>query len=153
MRERWRGRASAGSMAKCPWATDLHDAFALARAVRPGQPRDMAPPVGAVGKGQSSFEKNPYEGLLGPNVEESHIASRTYRKADISKLVKTPVDVRLPFFFTLVTGPRRSLSLTLSDTGVYEPQIRARLGTTTHFCEVVVLKLRAVGMRVVVLRF
>ena len=31
------------------------------------------------------------------------------------------------FFFTLVTGPtRRSLSLTLSDTGVYEPEIRAR---------------------------
>jgi len=48
------------------------------------------------------------------------------------------------FFFTLVTGPRRSLSLKLSDTRVYEPQIRARLGNTTHFCEVVVLKLRAV---------
>ena len=43
------------------------------------------------------------------------------------------------FFFTLVTGPRRSLSLKLSDTRVYEPQIRARLGTTAHFCEVVVL--------------
>ena len=36
----------------------------------------------------------------------------------------------LVFFFTLVTGPRRSLSLKLSDTRVYEPQIRARLGTT-----------------------
>ena len=34
------------------------------------------------------------------------------------------------FFFTLVTGPRRSLSLKLSDTRVYEPQMRARLGTT-----------------------
>ena len=34
------------------------------------------------------------------------------------------------FFFTLVTGPRRSLSLKLSDTRVYEPYIRARLGTT-----------------------
>jgi len=34
------------------------------------------------------------------------------------------------FFFTLVTGPRRSVRLTLSDTRVYEPQIRARLGTT-----------------------
>ena len=32
------------------------------------------------------------------------------------------------FFFTLVTGPRRSLSLKLSDTEVCEPQIRARLG-------------------------
>jgi len=39
------------------------------------------------------------------------------------------------FFFTLVTGPRRSLSLKLSDTRVYEPQIRARLGTTAHFCK------------------
>ena len=33
------------------------------------------------------------------------------------------------FFFTLVTGPRRSLSLKLGDTRVYEPQIRARLGS------------------------
>ena len=46
------------------------------------------------------------------------------------------------FFFTLGTGPRRSLSLKLSDTRVYEPQIRARLGTTAHFFKVVVLKLR-----------
>jgi len=44
------------------------------------------------------------------------------------------------FFCTLVIGPRRSLSLQLSDTRVYEPQIRARLGTTVHFCEVVDLK-------------
>ena len=35
------------------------------------------------------------------------------------------------FFFTLVTGPRRSLSLKLSDTKVYEPQIRASLGNHT----------------------
>jgi len=41
------------------------------------------------------------------------------------------------FCFTLVTGPRRSLILKLSDTRVYEPQIRARLGTTAHFCKVV----------------
>ena len=34
--------------------------------------------------------------------------------------------VLLLFFFTLVTGPRRSLSLNLSDTRVYEPQMRAR---------------------------
>ena len=34
------------------------------------------------------------------------------------------------FFFTLVAGPRRSLSLKLSDKSVYEPHIRARLGTT-----------------------
>ena len=37
------------------------------------------------------------------------------------------------FFFTPVTGPRRSLSLKLRDTRVYEPQIRAHLGTTAHF--------------------
>ena len=30
------------------------------------------------------------------------------------------------------------MSLQLSDTRVYEPQIRARLGTTAHFCRVVV---------------
>jgi len=30
------------------------------------------------------------------------------------------------FFFTLVTGPRRSLSLELRDTRVYEPQICKR---------------------------
>jgi len=33
-------------------------------------------------------------------------------------------------------------SLELSDTKVYEPSIRARLGTASHFCLVVVLKLR-----------
>jgi len=33
------------------------------------------------------------------------------------------------FFFTLVTGPRRSLGLKLSDTRVDGPQIRARLGS------------------------
>ena len=48
----------------------------------------------------------------------------------------------LLFCLTLVTGPRGSLSLKLSDTKVYEPPIRARLGTTAHFCGVVVLKLR-----------
>jgi len=35
------------------------------------------------------------------------------------------------FFFTLVAGPRRSLNLKLSDTRVYEPEIRARLGTAS----------------------
>ena len=49
----------------------------------------------------------------------------------------------LILFFTLVAGPRRSLSLTLSDTNVYEPQTRVRLGTTAHFCKEVVPWLRA----------
>ena len=44
--------------------------------------------------------------------------------------------IRLIYFFiTLMTGPRKSFSLKLR---VYEPQIRARLGTTAHFCKVVV---------------
>ena len=53
-----------------------------------------------------------------------------------------PARVLLLFFFflTLVTDPRRSLSLKLSDTRVYEPQTRARLGTTAQLCRVVVLK-------------
>ena len=55
-----------------------------------------------------------------------------------------PSRARWPFFFcilcTLVTGPRRSLGPHLSDKRVYEPYIRARRGTTAHFCKVVVLK-------------
>jgi len=39
------------------------------------------------------------------------------------------------FLFTLVTGPRRSLSLRLSDTRVYEPHKRARLDTTQEAAE------------------
>ena len=38
------------------------------------------------------------------------------------------------FFFAFVTGPRRSLSLKLSDTRVCAPQIRACFGTTAYFC-------------------
>ena len=36
------------------------------------------------------------------------------------------------FFFTLGTGPRRSLRLKLSETRVYGPQVRARLGATAY---------------------
>ena len=40
----------------------------------------------------------------------------------VEELVKDPTDVQVFFFFfTLVTGPRRSLRLKLSDTRVYEP--------------------------------
>jgi len=56
------------------------------------------------------------------------------------------------FFFTLVTGRRRSFSLKLSDTRVYAPQIRALLGTASHFCEVVASshsKLAFPGLRLV----
>jgi len=68
----------------------------------------------------------------------------------------------LIFFFTLVTGPSWSLSLKLSDTRVYEPEIRARLGTTAHFCEVVLpeagsvvarSRVAAMGLRALLLFF
>jgi len=42
------------------------------------------------------------------------------------------------FFCILVTGPRRFLSLELIDTRVYEPQIRARVGTTRQ-CQMLYL--------------
>jgi len=63
-----------------------------------------------------------------PIIERPHLASTG---ADASFHCR-----HAPFFFTLVTGPRRSLRLKLSDTRVYAPQIRVRLGTTAHFCEV-----------------
>ena len=55
-----------------------------------------------------------------------------------SQKAKGRIWPQLFFFFTLVTGPRRSLRLKLSDTKVYEPQIRARFGnhntTILGFC-------------------
>ena len=38
-------------------------------------------------------------------------------------------------------------SLELSDTQVYAPQIRALLGTASHFCKAAVLKLRSDSLR------
>ena len=43
------------------------------------------------------------------------------------------------FFFFFIT-----LGLELSDTKVYEPQIRALIGTAYHYCEAVVLASRPV---------
>ena len=51
------------------------------------------------------------------------------------------------FFFAFVAGPKGSLSLKLSDTKVYAPQIRGRLGTTARFCKVVVLETIDTGPR------
>ena len=48
----------------------------------------------------------------------------TFRSFD-----KTASNFFFFFFFTLVTGHGRSLSLKLSDERVYEPPLRARLGT------------------------
>ena len=47
---------------------------------------------------------------------------------------------RLSLFTSLVLPS----SLELSDTKVYDPQIRALLGTASQFCEVVVLKSKTV---------
>ena len=55
---------------------------------------------------------------------------------------------RAPRIDMHVTGVRPSTSslllssLELSDIQVYEPWIRARLGTASHFCEAVVLRFR-----------
>ena len=48
-------------------------------------------------------------------------------------LICVKINVLFCFFSTLVTGHRRFLRVQLSDTRVYAPQIRARLGTTAHF--------------------
>ena len=75
-------------------------------------------------------------GARGSWQDVSHrLAHRVQRSSPASP--RKPLRSFFFFSFTLVTGPRRSLSLKLSDTRVYEPQIRARLGTTAHFCEVV----------------
>ena len=84
------------------------------------------------------------QGLLRVAVASEELLVREH--AERVRALRRQADQVLFFFlfFTLVTGPRRSLILKLSDTRVYGPQIRARLGTTAHSCEVVVLKLRAV---------
>jgi hypothetical protein len=43
------------------------------------------------------------------------------------------------FKVTTVFAASSLSSLELSDTAVYEPSIRARLGTTSHFCKVVLI--------------
>jgi len=45
-----------------------------------------------------------------------------FGKKEAPKVEAPKVQSFFLFFFTLVTGPRRSSSLKLSDTGVYEPQ-------------------------------
>ena len=68
-------------------------------------------------------------------VESCCVKKRSDTKPVERSISKNPKVRLLLFFFTLVTGPGRSLSLELSDTRVYEPQVRSRLGTTAHFCE------------------
>ena len=50
---------------------------------------------------------------------------RLTRRSPKSAPAPPPATLVNFFFFTLVTGRKRSLSLTLSDTRVYEPQIRS----------------------------
>jgi len=69
-----------------------------------------------------------------PSSEPLHISA----KADLARLGARVMaasallffftELSLLCFFTLVTGPRRSLSLKLSDTRVYAPQIPGAVG-------------------------
>ena len=67
----------------------------------------------------------------------AHMHSRRWWSGRRCRRTNASSGSTLVFFFTLVAGHRRSLSLKLSDTRVYAPQIPARLGTTAYFCEVV----------------
>ena len=72
--------------------------------------------------------------LNGRGAASAEDVQGTPTQSDISPSIPVYEDYHAPrghdslsarfFFFTLVTGPRRSLSLKLSDTRVYEPQIR-----------------------------
>ena len=79
-----------------------------------------------------TFSQSPTDKLIRAGVDPNSAS-----KGNWTPLHLAAMKGLLFFFFALVTGPKRSLSLKLSDTRVYEPQIRARLGTAAHFCEVV----------------
>ena len=61
------------------------------------------------------------------SVSEMACAAQVVREVKFV-LVQLSSEYFFFFFFTLVTGPRRALSLKLSDARVYEPEIRTRLG-------------------------
>ena len=71
-----------------------------------------------------SSHDNAFPGRVGP--EATRRASNT---ALWIFSARTSAGSNFVFFFTLVTGPRRSLGLKLSDTRVYEPPIRAEEAT------------------------
>ena len=60
---------------------------------------------------------NPNPQTRNPQQEQAFAVDKVFKETDEFKVF---------FFFTLITGPRRSLSLKLSDTRVYEPQIRVQ---------------------------
>jgi len=80
-------------------------------------------------------------------VESSAHSSRYLRLIYLCITRPARAQAGLLLFLTLVTGARRSLSLKLSDTRVCEPQLRARLGTTAHFCELKQVHLRELERR------
>ena len=107
-------------------------------------PSSIAPSIGSIGNmgGAAAGMVGPPGGFLGaswggaPNhalrtlVEESSgrpSASAGEVDDALSQVKMLREQVLLFFFVTRVIGPRRSLSLNLSDTRVYEPHIRARL--------------------------
>ena len=65
------------------------------------------------------------------------IKTETLREVQVRALNGPPLSTEyfVFFFFTLVMGPKRSLSLTLIGSRVCEAQIRARLVTTARLCE------------------
>ena len=75
----------------------------------------------------------PYSFDSGAQVGERQ-AGRTHD----AKVVRSRVDGCLPQALLLLlysrTGPRRALSLKLSDTRVYEPEKRTRLGRNRELC-------------------
>ena len=68
------------------------------------------------------------------------VLSRTNPGTRISRL--RPLSSLLLLYFHRL---QKVLAHKLSDARVYEPQIRARLGTTAHFCKVAVVEVCPVG--------
>ena len=80
---------------------------------------------------------------LGLRIEGVGLA-RAHEEPDLVLFYfKVPISIRADVSQPLFSSSLLS-SLVLSDTNVNEPKIRALLGTASHFCEVVVLKLRTV---------
>ena len=106
-------------------------------AVAPGVAPLTAPPASQV-RAQGHAESSPLRGGERGAADDLH-SEVAVRHGQLRLRERTPelvspppsapeaLDLRFFFFFTLVPGPSRSLSLKLSDTRVCEPQVRARL--------------------------
>jgi len=77
-------------------------------------------------------------GILDPPLFSAmSLVVQSYLAEKPSSLPSSDMSPQVPFvffFFTLDTGPRRSLSLDLSDTRVCEPQTRARVPPSSGEC-------------------